>query len=389
MEARLYRLLLKARPEERRTLLVANFSQHQRLALERWILAQQGDLCATMAECKTARQLPAGKKSQRPASRSGLVGVQSRIKSGRLLYRASVIVGPFRLISGYSAKLDKARAHLEVLLRIRRRVCGAKFNGEDASDGGNALMLDTPAQELASRLRDALSQEVPASFKHECARSRSCLDSSQEQYSNGELERPCIYFSASVPAGLWIGKCLSTPCFPVAGGLEAGLRAWQHLRRARGLVFTGRCNRYSILQRHSPEELEAAWVGLRQAYVDVWSEASRQCPLNVASRLSALERGHRRCWHHALCHPQRPIPLARAGSGGMAHAGLPRSTAARQVIVLLERWARQKTGSARCRSHHVSPTKSQPELNKVIKSIIKTGSQCKYGKRTLTRAKTC
>lgn len=71
------------------------------------------------------------------------------------------------------------------------------------------------------------------------------------------------------------------------------MRAWQRLRAARALVFSGRCNRHNGLQqRHQKAELEAAWTLLKKTYTDIWAEAGQE-PSKTTSRLRALEEKHR------------------------------------------------------------------------------------------------
>jgi len=102
-----------------------------------------------------------------------------------------------------------------------------------------------------------------------------------------------LRFAVIVPAKYWVGTMLKTPQFAMRD-LKVGLQAWWRLSEARGLVYRGRTNRYSILQRHSPEELDVAWRRLRGVYLDVWAEAGHSRG-RVAKRITALEEKHQSC----------------------------------------------------------------------------------------------
>ncbi|CAK0799206.1 unnamed protein product, partial [Prorocentrum cordatum] len=195
--------------------------------------------------------------------RSGIAGVHSHRRKGRLLYRASIVAGPFRITTGFSASPDRAEQHLQILHSLRDRICAA--TGSAVEGGGYCRGVE-------ARFRAAVATEPrPLGFGPGA---------------------PRLYFYASVPAGYWVGRPLTTPSFPVADGLEVGLQAWRRLSEARGAVFLGRTNRYTMLQHHDPAELDAAWIRLRQVHIDIWSEVGR-CPRRLASRLRELESRRR------------------------------------------------------------------------------------------------
>lgn len=195
-------------------------------------------------------------------SQSGIYGIQCLARPGRTLYRAKVIVGPFHLISDYHRDLAEVQRRLDVLLRVRSNV------GGDVRSGASIRLIE-------GSFRDAVATEA----------SRAAA---------GDGIRWRFQFFCSVPAKMWVGRALTTPCFILTAGcdtasgrgLEAGLRAWRRLQDARGLVVQG--NRFTMACRHDPEEFVASWARLRQAYIDIWAEAGR-CPQQTCARLSRLE----------------------------------------------------------------------------------------------------
>mmetsp|Transcript_124554 Transcript_124554/g.240315 ORF Transcript_124554/g.240315 Transcript_124554/m.240315 type:complete len:453 (+) Transcript_124554:118-1476(+) len=322
VEAKLYKLLQKLPADVRRELLEHRFTEGQRLALEQWILEQRRS--AHKGSSTTALghggpdSMPWGQKARvRPSARSGIVGVQSRLKSGRLFYRASAMMGPFRLTTGYSIQLERAHRHLQVLLRIRDRVAGVADSGT-----GTGQHIQAPA--LEQRFRAALAQEPPAVLSTE------------------EVARLRIYFYATIPAGLWVGRRLHTPSFSMkSGGLEAGLRAWRRLSGARGLAYCGLVNRHTILHHHGPQELDAVWGRLRQAYVEIWTEAG-QSQQQVAAKLRAMERRHRPCRQRLIARWKKRQLKVEASPGSTSTTFRGSADAVdqieRKVLSLLVRW---------------------------------------------------
>ncbi|CAJ1417660.1 unnamed protein product, partial [Effrenium voratum] len=187
-------------------------------------------------------------------------GVHVHRRVGKTLYRASVMAGPFRLSTNMTTQLGKAQQFLEVLQRIRARV-----NAQEEAQPGELDALEV-------RFRQALHEESEGSRRHGMK----------------------LHFYAKIPASYWVGQALSTPHFRVSDGLELGLQAWKRLALARTQVFPGRTNRYTILRRHGPEDLQAAWEILRRKHIDVWADAGR-CPAQAAARLDDLEAKHQPC----------------------------------------------------------------------------------------------
>eukprot|EP00434_Breviolum_minutum_P025634 symbB.v1.2.022650.t1/scaffold2004.1/size154144/5 len=237
-EAKLFALMKCLPSETRQAMLEERFSQAQRLALERWIIAHKASQNHTTPCASRPTQLSRCLKGStfksttcRPAGRSGVAGLHlHRRKVGKTFYRASVAAGPFRLSTGFTTKEEKAKEFLEVLLRIRARIT----SGVQVCHSEKLEELDL----------------IEASFKRAVEEETAALG----PLGRKEMQ---LHFYAKVPANYWIGKALSTPNFPVDGGLEQGLHAWRSLTLARAAVFRGRTNRYTILQHHPPDELES------------------------------------------------------------------------------------------------------------------------------------
>lgn len=243
MEAKLYALLRKLAPGERRSLLIRCFTEQQRLALERWILAHRGAQGVHISKANVVH----------PRSRTGIGGIESHLRNGRWLYRASATAGPFRMTTGYLKELSDALRHRLVLSRIGSRVATAG----PAEDGG-----------VEETFRRALTEEPrTAGFS-----------------SAAELK---LRFFGLIPAKCWVGRSLRTPSFEAGGrGLEEGLHAWRRLSSARSEVY---CGPAAVLCYHHPDEVVLAWHKLREAYIQVWTDAGC-CPRLVASRLRALDQ---------------------------------------------------------------------------------------------------
>lgn len=112
------------------------------------------------------------------------------------------------------------------------------------------------------------------------------------------LEGMGLKFAAAVPAKFWVGKMLETPRFDACTtvGLMRGIQAWRELSAARGLVYLGAMNRHNgLARRYTVAELDATWLRLRRAYLDVWFEAGGSRG-NLERRLDALAVSRRRAW---------------------------------------------------------------------------------------------
>jgi len=279
---RLYRLLKLVTPEARRMLLKQRFSQAQRLALERWILEHRA--AYHDEPCEPASQHP----KRRPLPSSGCAGVYSRRSGTRLLYAAAGIVGPFRLSTRFVADLGTAIGFRQVISTFSRRVLAC---------GGEAV------DEAFAR---TVAEETLAGTS-----------------SRGPWAAMGLRFAVAISARYWVGRQLLTPRYAVPAGTEAGLRAWRRLNEARGLVYRGHTNRYSIIQRHTPSQLEEAWRRLREAHLDVWAEAGKDRS-KVAAQIGALEerhQAHRRRlaarWDRA-CRVIMPTSLSSDSSHGLS-----------------------------------------------------------------------
>mmetsp|Transcript_5285 Transcript_5285/g.10757 ORF Transcript_5285/g.10757 Transcript_5285/m.10757 type:complete len:469 (-) Transcript_5285:7-1413(-) len=314
VEAQLYKLL-KSLPSERRRMLIAKkFSESQRLALERWILSEHAkrEVGGRQSPGGTGRSQAAssGRLARRSRSasatarqpQSGIRGVHSFLKAGQRWYRASAVAGPFALRTLYSRDLAAILRYQDVLFGICRRVSRCSAGRVEAAF--RAAFLEEP------RLHGF---DSPADLG--------------------------LRFMAIVPAKYWVGQPLKTPSFTVEG-LEVGLSAWRRLSDARKHVYHGKANAYTILRRHSPDELAEAWSQLREVYIDVWAEAG-QSSRDVAKRLTVLEDKHRACRQRLLARWQcMKVGVGQAAAVPSA-VGLSEKRAEQLADHLLSRWVRQ------------------------------------------------
>jgi len=273
VEAELFRWLQKLDPKNRRIVLLRHFSEAQRLALERWFLrrkvshARRSGLYSvkkalvhntkTKAALSNGRAFHLERSGPKRIPRSGSRGVHVCTKGGQLRYCASASIGPFLVTSRYLPDLSQVQRCRVVLDRIQARM----------------ETTDRP---------DITEQVFCAALEEET----SCL--------GPDITKMDLRFSVTVMAKHWVGTALKTPQFAVSSpeSLQAGLRAYRLLKEARNSVYTGKTNRHSIFQRHSPEELENAWRRIRKTYLAVWAEAGF-CSAKVAARLAVLEQRHR------------------------------------------------------------------------------------------------
>uniref|UniRef100_A0A7S4PTG7 Uncharacterized protein n=1 Tax=Alexandrium monilatum TaxID=311494 RepID=A0A7S4PTG7_9DINO len=248
LEAEIYRRLKLLDPEARRRLLSQRFTQAQRLALEQWILNQP------LAQGRKRRisAMESDRSKRRRTDGSPLPKIWTCRDGRRAVYRASAIIGPFRLYTRHVADKQAAECYCQVLTSIRQRVAAAS----DA-DSAAGLFARAVAEEPARLGAGAMG----------------------------------LSFDGVVAARHWVGRQLRTPRFRAAD-VQAGLRAWKRLSDARNLMYSGRANLRTILQRHSPAEVEETWRRLRRAYLEVWEEAGRD-GRKVEAQLCALERKQR------------------------------------------------------------------------------------------------
>lgn len=206
IEARLWKLLRQVPPARRKHLL-QELSESQRQALERWMLAHPQAL-------QRGRRRKSSRRSGfvHPRSRSGIHGIESHLRQGRLCFRASVKLGPFRILTGYCKDLSRARQRLQAL----RDLCQSRQVAicQDALGWDNKVL---------AQLRKVAE-----------AASRMDLD---------------LRFFAELPC-----RQLKTPCLKLQTDLEAGFEAWQQLSSVS-----------ERLQGASFFSLQAAWGQVRAA----------------------------------------------------------------------------------------------------------------------------
>jgi len=263
VEAQLWRLLQKAHGSRKQ--LLTQFSENQRLALERWVLAQPGGALKSPRRPKAERK-NSSKSSQARTNIAGVPCVCSHRDRGKLRYDARVSCWPFRLLTQTTSDLPAVLNQLEVLLSVQQRFFSMP------SDAWHVGAGDHKMRELKwKRFNDAIVAEFTARGWD------LTLDAG-------------IRFDAIVPANFLVGKRLATPAFVVSGlGLQQGHDAWQFLYSARSIVH-GRTNRFTSLANSlSQEGLEKAWQRFRAAYTEVWQAAGHNTK-RLSSQLAALER---------------------------------------------------------------------------------------------------
>eukprot|EP00931_Biecheleriopsis_adriatica_P062151 TRINITY_DN37427_c0_g1_i1.p1 TRINITY_DN37427_c0_g1~~TRINITY_DN37427_c0_g1_i1.p1 ORF type:complete len:414 (+),score=57.95 TRINITY_DN37427_c0_g1_i1:262-1503(+) len=279
VEAALYRQLKLRSPAQRRELLSRHFSQAQRLALERWILAQQCSANAPRIHSRGVNEkcleASARKRNKCGPPKPGICrrrphrGVQ-----GRSLYSAHVAVGPLRVFTRAVPDMATAVSFGKVLLAIKREVVDGKWCASKARFDGT---LNAFAQAV---------KEAPGRYGQDCL-------------TMG------LSFAAVVPAKYWVGRELWTPRFALPD-MQLGLDACRRLNVLRGLVHRGRANRYSIHERNSPTELEAAWSLLRREYINIWVAAGKDWRA-VEAKLQRLEAQRLRCRTRTLASKREAV----------------------------------------------------------------------------------
>eukprot|EP00929_Paragymnodinium_shiwhaense_P121758 TRINITY_DN9411_c3_g1_i1.p1 TRINITY_DN9411_c3_g1~~TRINITY_DN9411_c3_g1_i1.p1 ORF type:complete len:564 (+),score=89.39 TRINITY_DN9411_c3_g1_i1:82-1773(+) len=285
MEAALYNILSKMPAPMRRSTLRQRFSESQRRQLEAWLIRRQhrdnGDSIKKTTGMLLTSSAPEASTSEsrddEASGRSGIVGVQSRKKCGKLSYCASIVAGPLTLCTKYHHDLATVQRYQLSLQAIQRRISGP---WESLRPDGADLHLDwlERTKRLEAVFKTAIVEE-----------------------STADPVDMDIRFTAVVSAKYWVGTALKSPQFK---DIDAGLAAWRRLHEARSQIFRGRTNRFSILSRHSPADLEDTWQRLRAAYIDVWVEAGKsRC--DVDARLQSLEEKHKACRERLLARWQR------------------------------------------------------------------------------------
>ena len=273
-EARLWHLLQRAPPPKRKQLL-GNFSEGQRLALERWALAQPAPpappalpaLPAPPACASPARRTHNSEEQSTQAVDVANVRAETSAKvarihsslprghcvcshrgrEGAVRHDARVSCWPFRLFTKMSAHLPTVLSQLEVLLAVQRRFSQLDADCTDSfQDLGN--------HEMRKMKWKCFREAVAAEFE---AREMNLT------FDSG------FRFEAYIPANFLLGKRLGTPHFAVSeGGLQKGYEAWQSLyyslHSASGLEqgsLGSRRNRFtSIANTYGAEGLHETWV---------------------------------------------------------------------------------------------------------------------------------
>lgn len=310
-ESKLFRLLKRLPLAHRRALIARSLSQNQRKALERWMLARRSKLIARkhlrdLRSAKRAPDSPSAKRLKRtsyeewagleafekhvfqhvgihprsgfenlssksrrtschPKSSTGVAGIIThRPRGGRVYYRASIGCGPFRLFSKTAHCLPSALQRLKALSEVQE-----KFEVTAGWKRGSAGCADA-----AMSFRRAFLQEP--------------VDPAAAHTSPKGV---VLGFCFTIHAKFWIGKVLYSPRFAcTAAGVASGIDAWEKLQEARNSVYHGPTNRFKSLARHhSTKELEAAWLRIRDAYLEMWEQAGRARSTS-AQRLDEMRR---------------------------------------------------------------------------------------------------
>lgn len=247
LEAKLYHRLRLSNSQQRQEML-EGLSQVQRLALERWILVHSEKDCQENSGFKKRKLGNTKNVRRQPLCK----GVRRR---NRGYFVSTCCGGHFQLFARRAADIATAKRQHEILQGVRRAV-----------------------EQTRARKSSALGQAFA-----ETVQSRA-----------EELRRVGFSFTIRVPAKYWIGRELRSPRYSLER-LQVGLSALRRLQRARGAVYRGHANRYSIFAHNSPSEMESAWLHLRDEYLEVWAEAgwSREALLRRLQRLEAPRKSAR------------------------------------------------------------------------------------------------
>lgn len=376
LEAAIYHRLRLLDPEARRTLVSHRFSQAQRLALEQWILSNERAPPAAKSHRRSsgrnaAAVLAKGRAARRRSSSSRplLPGVACRKVAGQLRYAASGSAGPFRLHTRFVTDPEVAQRFRTVLESIRRQI---NTTGARNDDEGSVLTSHAFVRAVS---------EQPA---------RHGLDAILDMG---------LSFTVTVAAGYWVGRQLLTPRFAVGSltGLQAGLQACRRLRNARGLIYAGFSNRYSILRKHSPQQLQLTWERLKEEYLNVWVEAGKN-RAKVEAQLSVMEDRHRAHRHRLAarwarlrmgpssprlgtfargdCSPKNANERNTGTYSSSATCSGAVSKAVRQIEALLACWVKQQSRKgAKAHNVVVSQKRRRDRYEDVQPSYLVQGHQ--------------
>jgi len=207
-----------------------------------------------------------------------LYGMISCSRVGRTCYRAKLSVGPFTVLTSYSPDATEIQARVKSLVQMRSTFLAA-LESLARGTGGATLA------ESEIGIRDGIDnsyRSVQLAFQH------AVLLLQQEEVAACNSGRPPwqIRFFATVPAKAWVGKHLSTPTYATtAAELQRGLEAWRMLATARGAVYQGQ---HYLHSADGNARRELIWTQLRQAYVQIWTDAGR-CPQKLNDTLQRQE----------------------------------------------------------------------------------------------------
>lgn len=254
---RLYALLGRLAPEQRRELFARSFSQQQRLCLEQFMLAARGTARPAKqaagkrgaAVCgKPAAAGLAPKKVRGSADVPGIV--RNRQKRGTYYWSEVAVGNALRLRSRAASDVSLVRHYNGILRCVREEVL------REGPDAAGAKEDDAHLQ-FMQRFRSEIAK-VP----HEVG----------------------VRFVVSMKP-LWSMRKLYTRTYSVAE-VDEGLRAWQRLREARGHLM----RQSHVLWWHPPAKLAKDRQELRAAYLESQSESQRGADgCRVSAKLDALE----------------------------------------------------------------------------------------------------
>mmetsp|Transcript_63612 Transcript_63612/g.151775 ORF Transcript_63612/g.151775 Transcript_63612/m.151775 type:complete len:427 (-) Transcript_63612:83-1363(-) len=307
IEVRLYELLKMLAAHERRALLTTEFSQAQRLALERWFLSearkptsaaaaspveqeqQQKQLQQDSATapprrphtCRRRKALSPPEAAQEDsaedapssAAEEKCGGIHTHRRPDTVIHKANVWLGPFRITSRSSADITKAKADLQVLLGMRRQF--------------DELLTSQHIIGIAAKVENCAERHVQVI--------EMCLRTVVlEVFTQRDVTKLGLRCYASVPAGCWVGRALQTPSHPLFQGWEKMLQEWRRLHLARAMVApAGIGMHHQALQSYcSSEELLQVWTRLRKAHIQNWVDKDGSMEHKVTARLDELYRQH-------------------------------------------------------------------------------------------------
>eukprot|EP00929_Paragymnodinium_shiwhaense_P024732 TRINITY_DN15130_c1_g1_i1.p1 TRINITY_DN15130_c1_g1~~TRINITY_DN15130_c1_g1_i1.p1 ORF type:complete len:476 (-),score=117.50 TRINITY_DN15130_c1_g1_i1:424-1851(-) len=372
--AKLCDLLRTLERDPREAVLRKQFSESQRVRLERWMLAKaanraglqkeqqpdkkqvrsskrpRGEQFPSRGGCSLDEQ-PAAKKlrsDSKTPSRAGLLkrdlaqkratqaktsssesrGLCSHVvrSTGERLYTAILTVEGLRLLTKETHHYPTAARHRDALVSIRERAM--------REDG----------RSFEERFRDAVA---------------GTLDS-----MGLDVQSMGLRFVVTC-SFLWLPRPLLTAPFVASGAtMDAGLRAWRRMGEARGHVV-GQRNTLEVLEL---SDIKSAWRRMRETYQAIMVEQGQSAEV-VAERLGLLERAQQRTqalrlsrWQQmAHVKAQRrlrqaavkrcPDDVGAAQRSGKAAAQTRRQERSLQRIErLLDRWRRTEARAAPQRS---------------------------------------